>query len=490
MLHDLKLEPKIVQDGIVELGSPVGTPDFEHAFLQKSVQDILSVLPLLVEMVNDEKVRHANKMDQHKNHIVNLYLPARQVAFHLLRFISTCSINFLSRTNSPAVMNDCCKLLDVSIKSTFSQLCDMTNIDDNAWLQATLPISPGLGFVPSSFTTSLAFSAAAFTFFSSNLYILLPYFDHKSFLSSSSSLAFAFNKALSLCSSFVKDHPDLSAGATQHNLASAANKIRLTALFANSSPVDRHRLQSLSKPHSCSLFQAYPTNPHLCIPSHLFSYVVHLFLNTTFPFPQAYHCICSPEQLLDDHGEHYRLCKKGAAMIVHDHCSNVLQSIARLGGSIVSGPHSLLGTCPDDSNRRADFLIQSQSANRAGTMVDIQIINSCSPSHLSPSSSSNNANSALEYAANAKISKHRAAAANMNVSFVPFIVDYYGCFHEQASSLFASLIANLDSSHFPAVNFTARTPASYWSQVFSVTLWTGHASSIHQLRLKCLNRKD
>ena len=62
MLHDLKLEPKIVQDGIVELGSPVGTPDFEHAFLQKSVQDILSVLPLLVEMVNDEKVRHANKI--------------------------------------------------------------------------------------------------------------------------------------------------------------------------------------------------------------------------------------------------------------------------------------------------------------------------------------------------------------------------------------------------------------------------------------------
>ena len=68
------------------------------------------------------------------------------------------------------------------------------------------------------------------------------------------------------------------------------------------------------------------------------------------------------------------------------------------------------------------------------------------------------------------------------------IIDFFGTFGTEASEFFSSLLSRLDPRFFlPPVNNSARTSASYWHQCLSVLLWSGHATSTHQLWFKCSN---
>ena len=356
----------------------------------------------------------------------------------------------------------------------------------------------GLGFTSPSMTAFTAFCASISTFCHVNLHVTMPSFDLPSFLSRASFLSSSFsslspssphdvifvasvsaglNTVRQCLPSFTADQEAATTSSgvlTQRQLAFLGHKARTDELLHQLDGAGRQRLQCLSQRHVNDWAIAIPSVPELLIPSRNIPTVLSRFLGTPFPHKQARFCICKRHSPLDTFGQHLLLCPSCAPQKAHDsQINHVILPCARESGAHTSPAHSLL-YLHDDANMVPDARIDD-------TVIDFEQVNPCAPSHQYQTISS-----VVEYAENAKSSKHAAASASASYHFVPFVVTRYGSFGKQSLSFFNSLISNISPDSFIPPNWAAPSLSSYWFQRFSVCLQSNNASESDFLAERCL----
>jgi hypothetical protein len=156
----------------------------------------------------------------------------------------------------------------------------------------------------------------------------------------------------------------------------------------------------------------------------------------------------------------------------------VLADLARESNAHVS-PASSLKYLHCDSSKVPDLRIND-------VILDFEQINVTAPSSFD---NYGKPKPVLQYAENSKSKKHGFAVERVNCSFLPFIQDCFGSLAPQASSFFNNLVNQIDVDTFLPPNFAALTPASFWTQSLSVSLWRNNAREFKTMCIRCWNKR-
>lgn len=490
MLESLHLSPIIVRDGINisdsgirQLGVPVGSPQFVQAFIEKKTQRIIHLLQQVDEMVKweEEHIEINYHNPERLSKSTYYYLPGKQVALLLYRTIFNSFFSFLFRTCTPAEMAVACDEIEGAFKVLFTSSFQLRPLSPLQWQQVFSPFRfGGLGFSPLGATAVSAFAASSHYFLLNNAHLLLPSSVIDTFLSSSSPLALAFQKAQSVVAeviasssaSAVSSAPLTRDSLKQHHVADFSAKQRHNSLLAMMiDPVEKFRLTSLASHEATSFLVAIPSSPALLISSPLFPIVLSNFLGLPFPRCLPLHCLCGAE-LEPSHFEvHLQTCKHRGSPSSHNTICSTVSSLARQGGDTVSGPAQISHLDSRDA-RVADFRIKFAVPSSIDTIVDVSIRNTLAPSSFSSDSLPR---PVLQYAAHHKTEHHGPAASSISSRFVPFILDRFGNLEAEAKTLFNRLISDVPPDIFEPENWAACSVASYWHQRLCVAVWSSLA---------------
>jgi len=404
------------------------------------------------------------------------FLPGKQVALHLFRYIFNSYFSFLFRTCTPLEMSSACDDVESVFKILFTSTFQLHPLSPLQWQQVFSPFRHGgLGFVPLSATSVAAFSASSHYFLHNNSNLLLSSSTLDSFSSSSSSLAISFRKAQSVVSEVIacafsassgsSSAPITSDSVNQHHIADfCAKQRRESFLSMIVDPVEKLRVSSLT---ATAIFVSIPSCPELLVSSPLVPIVLSRFLGLPFPRRLPALCLCGSD--LDE--QHLETCPHRAPQLAHNKLCAEISTLARQGGATVSGPSQISHL--DITDRRvADFRISSPTPSSIDTIVDVGFRNTLAPSSFS---SSSQPRPVLDYAAASKAAKHGPSSASISCNFSAFITDRFGNMGADAKSLFDRLVSQVPPDTFVSPNWAASSVSSYWHQRFSVCVWSSLA---------------
>ena len=461
------LSPKRVSDGLKVLGVPCGSDEFINSFMAKKISSIEQAL------IN-----------------LSLFKKSQQSALHMIRYVSTSALTYLSRNVIPRLMIPHCKQNDSLVKSACNHLFNYSmEFDQKVWDQFCLPRqvnSPGVGLIPSLLMSPLHFTAANFIFHHqtliSNAYIS-KFFNHSLTLPHSSSLSEAISSSNNLLLKYpVRLNKRGVAANISHQIATAIH-IDQIKVFVDSqvSKMDRARIVSEMQFGANAWMYAIDSNPYLSMQSHLLPIIIHNWVGSIFPLAQAPVCVCAKRASLDPDGYHLKVCPVGKCIETHNNCVDVLADLARAAGHQVSVASAIHHIHPD-SNKVPDLNIHSRLILGRDRFIDLRVANPAIKSgpHVAPLA-------AADKAEDIKERKHGPACRLLRADFEGFAIEFYGALGVKAKSLVEVLCSEIPADTFSPPNWAASSILAYWLQRFSVIIHTSNARRILYLREITLN---
>ena len=471
LLKSFHLSPKRVSEGVKVLGVPCGTPEFIHRSVSCKTESIRNLLAKL-------------------SHFQNL-----QSALHMIRYVSSSSMVYLSRNILPSLLLPHCGLVDELVKSSSAKLFNYgMEWDSKDWAYLSLPRklgSPGVGLTSSVSLAPVHFASANYYFHHNTLITnsyISNFFSHSFTLPHSSSLFEANLAANSLIAQYPLKMGKSGAVANKisKQIATTMHTIQVKD-FINSpvwSQMDRARILSQCQFGANNWLYAIPSDPFFSIRSHLFPIVIHNWIGSVFPLSQAPNCVCKRKVVLDPLGYHLKVCSVGKCITTHNNCVDVLGAMARSAGHQVSVANAI-HHIHEDSDKVPDLNIHSRIVWGKDKYIDLRIANPAI--HSAPSQFSSVPLAAASNAENVKEKKHGPACRLMGSDFDGFGIEYYGAFGVKAKSLFEILCSEIDADSFSPPNWAANSVSSYWLQRFSVVLQSSNADRILHLRQLTMN---
>jgi hypothetical protein len=453
---DLFQGMEVITEGTRVLGAPVGSAGFQQRF----VAGKLKAAATAVQQV--------------------LQFSSKQVALMMLRYCAVSSPVMLMRTVFPEHMHDAAAAFDEEIRSCLSSLLGVP-LSDQAWLQASLPLRPGLGLSLAVDTCLPAFSAS-WLHFCSQAPAMFPLLGPSLEAIASSPLARVHGDAIALrgaakAKPSAHPHSDLTA-TLQSKMASVFVEKRADALFLSASPAGLARLHSASGKGAASWLCAIPSVPELFLPSSHFVVAVSLLLG--LPVCSEASCLCG--NVADPLGVHFLTCKHlGGPISRHDRMVNEFCRLIRAAGVVVEKEalHYL------DDGSRLDFVAHSMGERSSHLVGDMKVVCPVVPSRIL--ASSREPLSTALAGEKQKVKKYGAACAAKGMSFTPVVFECFGSASPAAEKLISRLIAKaVGEGSWEAPNWAASSPAPYWWQRLSVALQRYNAQMI--LRLSAATR--
>jgi hypothetical protein len=383
---------------------------------------------------------------------------------------------------------------DEAIRSSLAALLGTPALTDEAWLQATLPLRPGLGFSLAVEVCEPAY-AASWVFFRKTLPAyypqLAPCLESPDFLASP--LGYAAERAQQLHASalLVPARPagrppsrssDLTAK-LQHRMAAIRVAERREALLALAAadPSRLARLHSASGKGAAAWLTAIPTSVPLQLAPDLFCIAVCLLLGLPLPVDMPAKCLCG--HVVDRLGVHLLTCKhEGGPILRHDKLVELFEQLGHAAGIVVEREvcHRL------HTNGRLDFVLSSFAQHGADCGGDVKIVCPTAPTHLRAARTPLGV--ALE-GEGQKEKKYGAACRAVGMEFSPAVFEVYGSQGPVSQQLFERLLDRVSRRPFVSPNWAAASPRAFWRQRFAVLLQRYNGHIIQRLAFACRRKQ-
>ncbi|KAL5473538.1 hypothetical protein EMCRGX_G028029 [Ephydatia muelleri] len=352
-----------------------------------------------------------------------------QIALLLLRqCASFCKLVHVACSTPPSLVSEGLALFDGEVRCYFSD-CVGIDASDAVWQQVQLSLSRGgLGLGRLELHCSAAYLASVIKTSNSN-----P-------LDEFSTQAVSIYNSLVPQASSLSDNSLLESGSSQKKLSAGIENHQFDQLCATSTPANRARLLSASSRHASSWLAVIPSRGlNLCMEPEEFQVALKWWLGMdTSPQQRCPHC---HDHQLDPLGHHAVTCKGGGdAVIRHNALRDVFAQFchrARLGGQLEVG----YGSGGDVSNSRpADFLVSNWTLGKPAAF-DLTVVSPLNSNTLIEAGATSGS-----AAGKAEVRKHNAndpKCRELGWVCIPLAVESYGCWGEEAHSLFSRLAACL-----------------------------------------------
>jgi len=475
------------EDGIVLLGSPIGTNSFEQSTV-------------------------AAKADSHRRLLARIVqLSSSQLAYLLLRYCAAQRFTYLLRTVPPSNTLQGATAHDQIIRSSLCQLLQVEDISEDRWNQATLRVAEGgLGLGKAERERQAAYlgsSADCLRHFATKFPLLTGLDD--TWLEDN--VPITVGRDLAACTAYVNtlvterqqrnplaesvlrdiprtaDRIRTTPAKLQHRLTSLEINRAKTELMQNRSLHDRAQLISQSGPGAGGFLTAIPAVPELCMSSStmLLSLRRWLRLPLIDGVPQG-DCVCSTNYrvgspLTTDHLLRCHL--HGVATSRHDNLRRALRQMAAGAGLMVEEePRGL----PGFGQGGGDLLFVAYTPE-ADAMADVTVV--CEQREDLVTQAAVNPGHAAAAAASRKVQRYGAACQALALQFLPLVLELDGAFGQDLQQFFMECRRRtrdvLDKEVAWGATFT-----QFWQQRLSIVLREGTARAVRRVVQANIAQRD
>jgi hypothetical protein len=438
------------------LGAPVGSDEYQTAFVSDSFAKAAKAAALLPALDN------------------------KQAALLLLRYGVASRPVMLLRTVPPPCTEAPAAKFDESTRHTLASLLRLPSLSDESWLQATLPLRPGLGLPLAHATREPAFAAswAHFAALAPSFFPQLsPCLQQPEFESSRLGLAVASAQQLLKAAAPALAVPLPSRGDLianlQHKMASISTTARRQQLAARGSLATQARLLCGSAKGSSAWLTAIPSVPELRMGNTAFCVSVASLLGAPLPLALPSRCVCG--EAVDSLGVHLANCHHvGGAILRHDRVIDLLQLLAHAAGvpTVKEACHWV------EDNSRLDLVLVGYGPGGRDVALDVKIVNPLALGALRAGSHSVPLATATAGEAQ-KTRDYGPLCTRAGMEFNPMVWEAIGGAGSRTLPFLKALISRVEN--FVPSNWAASSPSSYWLQRFAVTIQHYTASKIMHL---------
>ena len=397
--------PLVIEDGIVLLGSPIGSIEFEKQAINKRIDKVREISEMLPRMKD------------------------AQSEYVLLRScLSIPKIMFTLRTTNPFHHQDLWQRFDNITRETISMILGVP-VNDGQWLQAQLPVSKGglglrasMDHAPAAYISSLLSSQDLKESILSKSREECPPRISSALIDQ---LAMKMGEDTSIISIQSVPQKIISLKIDLHNLQLLENNI--TGLGVTR---DIARLASLGLPHSGDWLNVVPSPAlglHLRPAEFIVSVKYRLGMDI---FSRDGQCTACPLHS-DARGDHAISCGyEGERISRHNHLRDAIYNTAV---QACLGPtREDRALIPGSDARPADVLIPNWSGGR-DTAMDVTVVNPLQAALVNIASTT--PGHALTKRFNEKMTKHGENCRRAGMVFLPLPMETLGGWHDQTVSL-------------------------------------------------------
>jgi hypothetical protein len=407
-----------VSGGITILGCPVGNPAFVKKIFDQKLAGLSCSLTKLTQ------------------------LPNPQVAVRLLlQCVSFCKFTFFIRTIPPQLIGSHCLAFDRLIMDTLQSIIGVT-FPLSATMQAALPIAVGgLGLRSTSLHMPAAY-IASFNGVNRLMQMLIPSVDisilfSDSVLSIAKTLLRSNTVGLSASDLNVLYHTN-----SQQLISKALDESSFTKFFNDSSLDVKARARILAlkdSPQGLAFSVPLAKARGFALSPDELRFLIVSRLGVDVLCNEGDLCeLC--HQDMDIAGYHMATCPSGPSVchrhnalrdIVHDHCKKAAWSPSKEEHCFPSYPDS-----------RTDIYLPRGSVG-GGLALDVTVVHPLQKAILTQSSTSSL--SGCNLGEKRKHDKYGMLCESANISFIPLVNEFYGCWGKEAVSFFAKLVKAIHS---------------------------------------------
>ena len=460
------------REGIVILGVPVGTPDFETRLCLSRVRE------------NDALLRGIRKIRQ------------TQLQLLLLRFCAVPRMSYMMRTVPLEHLHQALGQHDDNIWEVTQAICHLPD-REAVREQSSWPLSGGglgttaaLQVVHAAALGSLVDAIISQDMLPENVREAIrsstePGADTA--MSRSTDNALAWAKVLLDTLQSADRRPISVVPIAYGELESCTHKLqaRLTHMhgtrcllkgLASADSISQARLRSVAGPGASAWIVAIPYDPRHKLSNAEMICNVHFRLGVS-AVPQSLTCICG-DFLTNAHA---LSCSRGGGTIHrHNLLRGVLQAMCLAGGHYSRveprGIVSALG--PKEGG---DLLIYGAAPGRRNLMVDVSVVNPCALSYVGAASVAPLA--AAEARARTKDAHYKEACERDGIHFTPLPIEAFGAFGDQTVEFVRRMTHDVRSPPPGSrTTWACNRVAQYWVQSISVSLARGNANAFECLR--------
>jgi Reverse transcriptase (RNA-dependent DNA polymerase) len=266
----------------------------------------------------------------------------------------------------------------------------------------------------------------------------------------------------------------------QQRITSALSKVKQAKFIETHLPLEWQRAQFLSKTGPCAsaFLTAVPSDPGLTLANEDFCVSIHHWLRLPvlqhFEVNENLACCCArlsgtPGSVIQPLSELHLLNCQADGLLTLRHAS-MTAVLAQMSEAAALKP-TLEPMAGDTHTCRFRYDIALDRADRWGrdVKIDVSVRNPLAKKLLTQSSK--HRLYAAEAGADQK-RKHYAAftQANTHIKFIPFVIETFGAMHPDARHLISMLAARVSNLPPDSATYAAPTFAAYWTQRLSVCL--------------------
>ena len=390
---------RVRDSGVKLLGSPIGDADFANRLMRKRIAKISDLLA------------EVRKLEE------------PQVQFCLLRScVGFPKIAFALRTCPPVFLWETLKLFDSQVYNNLSSILG-TDMEAQAWLQATLPLSMGGVGITSALSKAIpAFLGSVAQ--SMNL-------QRQILQNNEACPRVHFQECLELYNDRVQQDTEMTLerlmkeSNPQRTLSIEIDKVSFAQLLSQSSEQSKARILACSSKQSGAWLTVAPNKfLNLDMAPIYFAICMRYRLGVEI-HREGEICPVCMDEVLDSSGKHAVNCKKSGDMIGrHNAIRELLLAQCRTAHL---SPQKEVG---DGQLRPGDIYLPRWEGIQPAA-IDVSVVNPINAGILSKSA--NESGAAATAAANRKYAKYAAYVETSNVSFIPFIMETFGGLGYEAS---------------------------------------------------------